>query len=84
LVPTGRPVVAVVSSAGHTEYPPCSAQHVSISVIMLRALDLALASMAFPRWPRNAGSAIAARIPMMRMTTSSSMRVKPLSSVKFL
>src|SRR5262249_51407520 len=39
--------------------------------------DLAAASSALLRWPRNAGMAIAARRPMMMTTTSSSMRVNP-------
>src|SRR3954468_17917507 len=34
---------------------------------------------AFWRWFRNAGMAIAARMPMMMMTTRSSIRVKPFS-----
>src|SRR5213592_13549 len=46
---------------------------------MLRAFDLAEASCPFERCPRKAGIAIAARIPMIRMTTSNSIRVKPCS-----
>src|SRR5215210_1454768 len=45
-----------------------------------RTADLASVSCARERWPRNAGRAIAARMPMIRMTTSSSIRVKPFSS----
>ena len=37
-------------------------------------------SCALARWLRNAGRAIAARMPMIRMTTRSSMSVKPFSS----
>src|SRR3954447_6752225 len=44
---------------------------------MLRAFDFASESWPFARWPRNAGSAIAARIPMIRITTRSSISVKP-------
>jgi hypothetical protein len=39
--------------------------------------DLVLASWPLPFWLRNAGMATAAKIPMMRITTRSSMRVKP-------
>ena len=46
----------------------------------LRASDFADESCALALWPRNVGSAIAARMPMIRMTTSSSMSVKPSSS----
>src|SRR5437868_6646880 len=47
---------------------------------MLRAKDLALASPALSFCDRNDGIAIAARMPMIRITTRSSMSVKPLSS----
>jgi len=43
----------------------------------LRTADLASVSCALVRWLRNAGSAIAARIPMIRITTISSISVKP-------
>src|SRR3954451_8911972 len=46
---------------------------------MFRAFDLASESWPFARWPRNAGRAIAARMPMIRITTRSSIRVKPRS-----
>ena len=52
----------------------------SICEMALRASDFADASDALSRWPRNVGRAIAARMPMIRMTTSSSMSVKPDSS----
>src|SRR3954453_11472279 len=48
---------------------------------MLRAVDLASASWPFCCWPRKAGRAIAARMPMIRITTRSSMSVKPFSSL---
>src|SRR3954467_2055668 len=48
---------------------------------MFRADDLASASWPFCCWPRKAGRAIAARMPMMRITTRSSMSVKPFSSL---
>ncbi len=41
--------------------------------------DLTLASAALSRWLRKSGMAIAARMPMITMTTRSSMRVKPWS-----
>src|SRR3954449_1994942 len=46
---------------------------------MLRRSDLMPASQPFFRWFRKTGMAIAARMPMMMMTTRSSMRVKPPS-----
>src|SRR5689334_644159 len=46
---------------------------------MLRAADFASASCPFDRCPRKAGSAIAARMPMIKMTTRSSISVKPCS-----
>src|SRR3954452_14332232 len=46
---------------------------------MLRASDFADESWPLARWPRKAGRAIAARMPMIRMTTRSSIRVKPFS-----
>src|SRR3954464_7852216 len=48
---------------------------------MLRAFDLESASWPFFCWPRKAGRAIAARMPMIRITTRSSMSVKPFSSL---
>src|SRR3954462_8667281 len=50
----------------------------------LRALDLAEASLPLSRWPRKVGRAMAARMPMIRMTTRSSIRVKPDSSSRSL
>src|SRR3954471_12046707 len=46
---------------------------------MLVASDFAAVSCAFFFWFRNSGMAIAARMPMMIMTTRSSMSVKPCS-----
>src|SRR3954468_9998974 len=46
---------------------------------MVDTSALAAESWAFLRWLRNTGIAIAARMPMMMMTTRSSMRVKPPS-----
>ncbi len=54
-----------------------SVWNVSSVMRALRTAALASVSCAFVRWLRNAGSAIAARIPMIRMTTRSSIRVKP-------
>ena len=56
--------------------------YVSSVVRALRTADLASVSWAFVRWFRNAGRAIAARIPMIRITTSSSTSVKPRWSRK--
>src|SRR3954471_20659759 len=52
-------------------------KHVSTWATALRASDLADASLPLFACPRKIGSATAARMPMMRMTTSSSMSVKP-------
>ena len=41
--------------------------------------DLDWATQPFSRWLRNVGMAMAARMPMMMMTTRSSMSVKPES-----
>src|SRR6185369_17703759 len=46
---------------------------------MFRAADLASASCPLERCPRKAGRAIAARMPMIRITTRSSISVKPCS-----
>src|ERR1700704_2586754 len=53
---------------------------VSAAVAAVRASDLAWASFALPFWFRNDGMAIAARMPMIRITTRSSISVKPPSS----
>jgi hypothetical protein len=52
----------------------------STCVTALRTSALAAESFALSDWPRKVGRAIAARTPMIRMTTRSSMRVKPSSS----
>ena len=44
---------------------------------MLWTPSLTADSLALSRWPRNIGIAIAARMPMMMITISNSMRVKP-------
>ena len=44
-----------------------------------RTSDLAAASCAFWRCPKNVGMAMAAKMAMMMITTKSSMRVKPPS-----
>jgi len=53
----------------------------SAVVSAVRASSLAEASLAFAFWPMKAGMAMAERMPMIRMTTSSSIRVKPPSSL---
>ena len=47
------------------------------------SITLVSVSMPRSRWFMNAGIAIAARMPMMRMTTRSSTSVKPSSSLKW-
>jgi len=53
---------------------------VSAVVWAVRASSFAEASFALLFWFRNEGIAIAARMPMIRMTTRSSIRVKPAAS----
>src|SRR4029079_6137235 len=60
--------------------PLLSVAHVSIASAAVTAEDLASASLPLLRWFRNEGMAIAARMPMIRITTRSSIRVKPFSS----
>ena len=62
-------------------YVPLSAWKVSIAAAALRTADLASVSVLLSFWPRNDGMAIPARIGMIRQTTRTSTRVKPLSSV---
>jgi hypothetical protein len=56
-----------------------SVAQVSRALEAVTTTDFASASSPFPRWFRKEGIAIAARIPMIRMTTSSSISEKPLS-----
>ena len=51
----------------------------AISLPSVETSALAAESSAFLRWLRNTGIAMAARMPMMIMTTRSSIRVKPWS-----
>src|SRR5207248_7405977 len=60
--------------------PLLSVASVSAAVWAVRAEVFAAASLALPFWLMNDGIAIAARMPMIRMTTRSSIRVKPPSS----
>ena len=55
-------------------------KQVSTCATALRASDFAEASLPLFCCPRKTGRAIAARMPMMTITTSSSMSVKPDSS----
>ena len=59
--------------------PLLSVAQVSIASAAVTAVDLASASLPLLRWFRNEGMAIAARMPMIRITTRSSIRVKPFS-----
>ena len=59
-----------------------SVAYVSAVVWAVRASSFADASVALLFWLRNDGMAIAARMPMIRMTTRSSIRVKPPSSLE--
>ena len=74
---------AAVLGTGQTKYV-AKRKDVSMNGLVReaidRALDLALVSCAFSCWPRKLGRAIAARMPMIRITMRSSMSVKPSSS----
>src|SRR3954463_1436253 len=59
--------------------PLLSVAHVSAAWAAVIATDFASASLPLLRWFRNEGMAIAARMPMIRITTRSSIRVKPFS-----
>src|SRR4051812_9019079 len=76
-----RPVLVSDAAAQLVYTPALSVAHVSIWDTRLRAFDFASASWPFFCWPRKAGRAIAARMPMIRITTRSSMSVKPFSSL---
>src|SRR6266550_2641002 len=62
--------------------PPLSVANVSAVVSAVRASSFAEESDALLFWLRNDGIAIAARMPMIRITTRSSIRVKPPSSLE--
>src|SRR6059058_3248551 len=76
-----RPVFVSDAAAQLVYTPALSVAHVSICDTRLRAFDFASESWPFFCWPRKAGRAIAARMPMIRITTRSSIRVKPFSSL---
>src|SRR3954469_21447067 len=59
-----------------------SVYQVSSAVCVVRASALAFESSPLPFWLRNEGMAMAARIPMIRITTRSSMSVKPSSPLR--
>src|SRR2546425_12697701 len=73
--------IDVSEALTHPEYEPLlSVAQVSIASAAVTAVDLASASLPLLLWFRNEGIAIAARMPMIKMTTRSSIRVKPFSS----
>src|SRR3954454_570888 len=76
-----RPVLGRPGASQLVYTPALAVEHVSICDTMFRAADLASESWPFFCWPRKAGRAIAARMPMIRITTRSSMSVKPFSSL---
>src|SRR6476620_4684916 len=59
--------------------PLLSVAHVSIASAAVTVVDLASASLPLLLWFRNEGIAIAARMPMIRITTRSSIRVNHCS-----
>ena len=74
--PAGASSQAVVTVA----YESSSVKHVFAAARALRRPDWAALSLARFRAPRNVGRAMATRMPMIRTTTISSIRVKPSSS----
>ena len=80
--PMSRFVLLTFSAAVQPTYLSSSVKQASIWETMLRTSDLAAASCPLERCVRNAGIAIAARMPMIRITTSSSIRVKPRSALR--
>src|SRR3954454_13053616 len=76
-----RPVLGRPGASQLVYTPALAVAHVSICDTMFLAFDFASESWPFFCWPRKAGRAIAARMPMIRITTRSSMSVKPFSSL---
>src|SRR5665213_2410071 len=84
-----RPTVSAVPVAGVTVIVCAAPVRVTLAGSSTKAVcrlttiwcrsDLALVEYAFFFWLKKTGIAIAAKIPMMIMTTRSSMRVKPSS-----
>src|SRR2546423_10882970 len=74
----GSDAPSLVSS--HPTYVSASVKHALAVVRALRRLDCAALSFALFLAPRKVGRAMAIRMPMMRTTTMSSMRVKPAAS----
>src|SRR6266436_7218604 len=65
------------------EYALKSTKYASSAVAALRASDATRALKPRDRYAENCGIAIAARMPMMATTTSSSISVKPLDFFRF-
>src|SRR5256712_8230151 len=66
------------------EYALLSTKYASSAVAALRASDATRALKPRERYAENCGIAVAARIPMMATTTSSSISVKPLDFFRFI
>src|SRR5256712_2512568 len=66
------------------EYALLSTKYASSAVAALRASDATRALKPRERYAENCGIAIAARMPMMATTTSSSINVKPLDFFRFI
>src|SRR5437899_1442258 len=66
------------------EYALKSTKYASSAVAALRASDATRALKPRDRYAENCGIAIAARMPMMATTTSSSISVKPLDFFRFI
>src|SRR5881628_2020895 len=66
------------------EYVLLSTKYASWAVAALRASDATRALKPRERYAENCGIAIAARMPMMATTTSSSINVKPLDFFRFI
>src|SRR4029450_6705143 len=70
----------IVATSQLAYEPSLSLAQVSIACDAVVTCVLASASVPFCLWFRKDGIAIAARMPMIRITTRSSIRVNPLSS----
>src|SRR5215210_85204 len=77
-----RLVLLMFSATVQPTYLSSSVKQASIWETRLRTSDFAAESCPLERCVRNAGTAMAARIPMIRITTSSSISVKPASPLR--
>src|SRR3989442_13263050 len=82
-LPPPEPVKPGSPLQATAEYALKSTKYASSAVAALRASDATRALKPRDRYAENCGIAIAARMPMMATTTSSSISVKPLDFFRF-